>query len=311
MSQSGGESCNYLRLEDRLLMDNLISIVIPTYNRIKDLSRCLELIRMQDVQQWEIELIIVDDGSSDGTEGMMKEIQQEGCLNLKYIRQNNQGPAVARNIGIREAMGVIIVFIDDDSFVQPGWLTELLKPFSVGDSKIAGVRGEVISDNDDPSSLSAELGKYIYASKPRTSATNNMAYRKDVLLEVGLFDERFKYAAGEDTDLGSRVKDLGYQIAFAPEAVVRHPHENSWDIFRRKSIVRGMGAAIYFKKWIFKYPPRSLNVFRPLKAWCYIPLLIFSPDVFSGGWRGAYILAYHKRFVLQGFLRELFLSQTK
>lgn len=290
-------------------MDNLVSIVIPTYNRIKDLSRCLELIRLQDVQQWKIELIIIDDGSSDGTEGMMKEIQQEGRLNLRYIRQERLGPAVARNKGIREAKGDIIVFIDDDSFVQPGWLTKLLKPFAVGDSKIAGVRGEVISDNDDPSSLSAELGKYIYASRPRTSATNNIAYRKDVLLEVGLFDERFKYAAGEDTDLGGRVKDIGYQIAFAPEAVVKHPHENSWDVFRRKSIVRGMGAAIYFKKWLFIYPPRSLNVFRPLKAWCYIPLLLFPPDMFSGGWRGAYILAYHKRYLLKGFIQELLMGR--
>src|SRR4030067_2483611 len=110
-------------------MSKAISIVIPTYNRASFLCKSIMLIAEQDIQNWEVEVIVIDDGSSDGTEGMMQEIQQEGRLNLKYIRQKNQGPAVGRNKGIQEARGAIIVFVDDDSFVQPGWLTELMEPF--------------------------------------------------------------------------------------------------------------------------------------------------------------------------------------
>lgn len=289
-------------------MDNLVSIVIPTRNRVKDLYRCLELIAKQEPKDWGVEIIIVDDGSSDETKRMISDFKKKWGIDLKYICQvDSHGPATARNRGIRGAAGPYLVFIDDDSFIQGAWLSELMKPFLSCNPRIAGVRGNVISDDDDPSSLSSALGKYIYASADGTTATNNIAYRRSVLLEAGLFDERFQYPAGEDTDLGNRIKDLGYRIVFAPGAVVKHPHENSWEAFRNKSIIRGRGGATYFKKWIFRRPRRGLTVFRPWKAWFYMPLLLFAYERLSHGfWKGAYLLAYHKRFVLKGFLQEVF-----
>lgn len=99
------------------------------------------------------------------------------------------------------------------------------------------------------------LDEYVYFIK-RNWATNNLAYKKSVLEEVGGFDETFRQCG--DIDLGARVKDRGYDVVYWDGAEIWHLHETDIDMFRRKWMLGGMGLRVYFKKWLKPKPKRAL-----------------------------------------------------
>jgi glycosyltransferase involved in cell wall biosynthesis len=90
------------------------SIIIPTYNRKNLLEKCLNSLYEQDFNFKDFEIIIVDDGSIDGTEKVIRKHKKKNVLNIKYLKQENKGPASARNKGIAKAQGEVLIFIDDD-----------------------------------------------------------------------------------------------------------------------------------------------------------------------------------------------------
>ena len=99
---------------------NKISVIVPTYNSKKYLARCIESILKQTYKN--IEILIIDDGSTDGTDDFMKETYKN-YDNIKYIKQNNSGVSVARNRGIKNAMGKYIFFVDADDTIDKNVLT--------------------------------------------------------------------------------------------------------------------------------------------------------------------------------------------
>src|SRR6185503_19644585 len=94
-----------------------VSVVIPTYNRKAQLVECLAALERQTVLPQEFEVVIVDDGSTDGTEAALRE--RTFPFQLQYHRQSNQGPGTARNFGIAVAQGELVLFIGDDIFADP------------------------------------------------------------------------------------------------------------------------------------------------------------------------------------------------
>lgn len=102
-----------------------ISLVIPTHNRKDVLVKCLDLLNNQTASKDEFEVILVDDGSSDGTDKEIEKIKIN--YQFKYIYQENQGQSVARNRGITEAKGRIILFIDDDVLAHKNLIKAHLK----------------------------------------------------------------------------------------------------------------------------------------------------------------------------------------
>lgn len=105
---------------------NKISVIVPTYNSKKYLARCIESILKQTYKN--IEILIIDDGSTDGTDDFMKETYKN-YDNIKYIKQNNSGVSVARNRGIKNAMGKYIFFVDADDTIDKNVLTNLVDNF--------------------------------------------------------------------------------------------------------------------------------------------------------------------------------------
>ncbi len=91
-----------------------LSVIIPTYNREKVLARALEGYLAQSSSQIIYELLVVDDGSTDGTESMVREFSARSPFPIRYLRQSNKGPAAARNFGIREARSSLVLFTDSD-----------------------------------------------------------------------------------------------------------------------------------------------------------------------------------------------------
>jgi len=288
-----------------------ISVVVPTYNRKHLLKGCLNSLFNQSYPANNYEIIVIDDGSTDGTAQMVKEIKATCDHKIIYLRQDRKGPAIARNLGIKAAKGKIICFLDDDCIADVDLLSEVYKSFSDDFSnEVGGVKGRVEPIWNERTDLSYALGKYIYVSE-RSLSSNNLAYKKSVLHEVGLFDETFPIPAWEDVDLGNRVMDKGYKILYNPKAIVWHPHEKDFVTFKRKCYINGVGLSYFFRKWLFRKPSRSLlSLFNDTRYIVHFPLLrkrlqkedMYTRDILKG------IKAY---YTLKGFIKTiLFGSKT-
>lgn len=230
------------------------SVVVPTYNRAALLAKCLAALADQSYRSYEV--IVVDDGSDDETPSVVKRIPV-----ARYLRQDNKGPAAARNLGIANARGELIAFTDDDCVVPSDWLEQLEGGY-IRHPEAAGVGGyleppeELLTSN-----IFAQYERYVthnvYGAGPHevvggfecpAGGTNNMSYRRRVLEEVGGFDESFPFAAGEDADLKWRICRQGHRLVYVPVKAT-HFLAYDWRAFARQSITRGKGAARFEGKW--------------------------------------------------------------
>lgn len=193
-----------------------VSVVIPTRDRPRELVACLEALTQQTFPAESYEILICDDGSTEDLQPELRPFQAR--LNLSYLKQLPQGPAAARNLGIRKARAPIVAMTDSDTLPDREWLAQLMAALQANPRAVA-VEGKVTAEKPDefgalgegPTNLSG--GVYL---------TCNCAYRRDVLLKAGGFDESFPYPAYEDVELAARVRPWG-EIAWQPAAVVYHP----------------------------------------------------------------------------------------
>lgn len=197
----------------------MISIIIPTCNRKDVLKNCLDVLEKQTYRDYEI--IVVDDGSTDGTEKLVRSRRE-----IRYFKQNNKGPGAARNLGLRHAKGEIIAFTDDDCIPHKDWLKNALPHFK--NPEIIAVEGVTLK-NDFLTPCSIPIINY-YGKK---YSTCNIFYRKKMLEELHGFDEGFKFA-GEDTNLARRALKKGI-IKFVPSVKVIHPvkHYTPWGFVKK------------------------------------------------------------------------------
>jgi len=194
------------------------SIIIPTYNRLPILEKCLRAMEAQDFEL-EYEIVVVDDGSTDQTIDFLKS-QQTEFPHVRLYQQDHGGAAAARNLGIEKANGEIIVFIDSDLVVLPNFLTSHHQALNGQDQ--AFTYGAVINtaNFEHPTS---ELFKITDFSNAYF-ATGNVAIAKHWLIEAGMFDLGFRQYGWEDLELGVRLKKFGLKLIKCPEAVGYHWH---------------------------------------------------------------------------------------
>ncbi len=194
-----------------------VSVIIPTRNRAGDLRACLQALALQDFPRESYEALVCDDGSEEDISRIVEEFRQDG-FDVRYLTQEPRGPAAARNLGIRHAKGSIIAMTDSDTLPDRLWLRKLCEAFTNNPGAVA-VEGLVYAANEgefDP------LGEGPANKSGGVYLTCNCAYRREVLLQVGGFDETFPYPAYEDTELAARAQQIG-RIVWEPEAVVIHP----------------------------------------------------------------------------------------
>lgn len=222
--------------KDSCRMDDFrgVSVVIPTYNRKTRLLRCLSRIPR------EADVVVVDDGSDDGTREALESISRRS---LRVVRQPNGGPAKARNRGVREAGGDVIAFIDDDCVPAEGWLQRLTRPLRERDGP-AGVGGRVLPWKEG---VVARYNTHhrILEPPPGLSylVTANCAYRRRVFEEAGGFPEDIGFPGGEDPGLSRAVRQRGHRLAMEPRAVVYHEYRESVLDFARTFFRYGRGCA--------------------------------------------------------------------
>jgi len=193
----------------------LISVVIATYNRKNLLKNCLRALFDQSLPSKKYEIIVVDDGSTDGTKDFIK-TYQKSHPSLRYLRQPHLGTTKARNLGLKKAKGEIIAFTDDDCIPKKNWFEEILRAFKKS-QKLLGVEGKTITDGQ-----ATPLTSQIVNLKGGAYQSCNIAYKKKVLEKIGGFDEKFTLPHCDDVDLALRVLKFG-SIYFSPKAVVVHP----------------------------------------------------------------------------------------
>jgi glycosyltransferase involved in cell wall biosynthesis len=194
-----------------------ISVIIPVHNRREDLRRCLLALAAQDFARDKFEVIVCDDGSDEDLKPVIEDLRRSGVA-IKYLRQKQKGPAAARNQCLRLAIGRLVAMTDSDTLPQHSWLRKLAAGLNDNPDAI-GIEGKVYAENE------GEFGPLGEGPTNKTGGvylTCNCAYRRDVLLQVGGFDESFPYPAYEDAELAARVRLLG-PIIWQPEAIVIHP----------------------------------------------------------------------------------------
>jgi len=191
-----------------------VSVVIPTYNRKDMLKNCIKSLFDQTYPKNKYEIVLVDDGSNDNTEDMIIKLQKVSPVQFQYIKQKNKGPAEARNLGIKNANGEIIAFTDDDCIADRDWLKQLIRPFK--DNHVKGVAGKVIGIGN----IRTPFTHLIENLKGEHHITSNIAYRKNELFNVGLFNKKFQPL--EDIELAARIYNKS-RIDFSERAIIYHP----------------------------------------------------------------------------------------
>ena len=205
-----------------------ISVVIPTYNRLPILQKCLVALERQEFTNDKItnyEVVVVDDGSSDRTLVWLTE-NRANLPHVKVIEQDHQGAAAARNLGFTNAVGDTIVFIDSDLVVTETFLQSHANTLTKSAADLQSDRlftyGAVINTNnfDCPTAEPYKITDFSAAY----FATGNVAIARKWLEEAGLFDTGFQLYGWEDLELGVRLKKLNLKLIKCPEAVGYHWH---------------------------------------------------------------------------------------
>lgn len=253
-----------------------ISVVIPTYNRKNILLKTIEGLFKQTYPKDRFEIVIVDDGSTDGTKEMIEDIVRDGRdrpqPRIIYVHQDpgKKGPAAANNLGIRTASGEYILMINDDIIPDKHLIEEHVKTQHVASQpKIASQQGQKImvqgrvintsSTEDVSKTPKGYSGGYSDISFGYFT-TWNLSIKKQYLLDGGLFDEDFRNLCWEDVEFGFRLRRLGIKQKNNRNAFGYHfRHEfymKDIDKVRDKSLKMGGNAVIYYKK----HPCLEVNI---------------------------------------------------
>ncbi|MBI5284212.1 MAG: glycosyltransferase [Chloroflexi bacterium] len=202
-----------------------VSIIVPTRNRAAYLRDVLGALSNQVYPVGRMEIIVIDNSSTDETEDVVRQAAVTGPFPVRYLRKQDDGPASSRNRGAEMATGEILAFTDSDCVPAPGWVRAAVARFDPG---VALVCGPILPvwDGPDPAFFMHQI--YEVMHEDGLYATANVFYRREAFLARGGFDERFRTYAwgqpvgGDDTDLAWRVRRAGGMSTFAKDAVVYH-----------------------------------------------------------------------------------------
>jgi len=253
-----------------------VSIVIPTHDRLDTLPEVLEALERQEGAP-SFEVIVVDDGSTDGTARWLAEraaghgaragagatprspAVARDLLALRVLHQENRGPAAARNAGVAIARGQWVAFLGDDTVPSAGWLRRLHDALASRGDPLRAVIGRTewhprmrqtpflrhINENG------AQFGFALIDDPERVPFnffyTSNLFLARRLLLEEP-FDESFPYPAWEDIETAYRLERKGMRLCYEPAAVVSHHHPTDLERFCRRQERAGYSAVVFYRR---------------------------------------------------------------
>lgn len=249
----------------------ILSVIIPTYNRQQKLQNCLVSISKQTISMSDIEIHVIDDGSNDQTEQMVKNFKNEYQMDVHYYKINHKGPATARNVGLSNATGVIILFLDDDIVATPDlmaehidWHTKKYPEDNVAVlgyiTYLPGIKIHRIMQYADDTGLQFGFGQI--------TDPNNVPYNFFYTANISLkkrfisgffFDEKFPFAAMEDIELSYRLKEKGLKTVFNKSAHVFHDTKFGYSQFQKRLRKSAYSNMIFIQKHHKELPTRYSN----------------------------------------------------
>lgn len=227
------------------------------------LPGCLQALKKQTCPSDSFEVIVVDDESTDETVAQLEDLastwSNEGdCPALRLVKQDWHGAGAARNRGVVEARGEVILFTDADCEPLDDWVTRMIEPLN--DPAVSAVAGAYLTRQP---SIIARLAqaefeeRYRYVDQHASidiAFTHSAAFRKDVFVDSGGFDERMPNNS-DDLELSYRIATSGHRIVFARQGLVYHRHPATLLDYMRKKFGRG-----YWRTLVFKRYPEKLVV---------------------------------------------------
>jgi cellulose synthase/poly-beta-1,6-N-acetylglucosamine synthase-like glycosyltransferase len=238
-----------------------VSIIVPVFNSEKAVKKCIKSLLNIDYPKKNLEIILVDDGSSDATKDVIKSYK-----GVKLIKQNHEGPAAARNNGFRNSNGKYIFFTDSDCIVSKDWIKKMVGEFR---DDIAIVGGSLVpfSFKKKSERFEQDRRERLYGEKREFInflPACNMAIRRGVFERINGFDESFRYPSFEDYDLCYRTRKMGCKILYDPKIGVIHLHSLTWKGVFRRAFMHGREGVKFRNKLgypIIKEILSSLKVF--------------------------------------------------
>ena len=213
----------------------IISIITPSYNRVDELKYLYNSLQEQSVDLKLFEFIVSDDGSTDSTSETVKHWQTESNFPIKFITQENQGPGAARNHGLENSEGELILFIDSDCEAHPDWIQTIYEEY-LNDSFDAcgGPDGAKDDFTTLQKAIDFAMTSFITTGGMRGHSekmmakffprTHNMGIKRSVYEKVGGFVD---LRHGQDIELSNRIRKSGARIKFLINAVVYHRRRTS------------------------------------------------------------------------------------
>jgi len=245
-----------------------ISIIIPVKNRPQDIRECLASLASLDYPKDKVEIIVVNDGSTDSTSKVIQ------TFDIKVIHLTQSiGASACRNLAAREANGELLGFTDSDCVPHPHWLKEL-SPY-LNDERVGVVGGYVsnfynrsLLDRYEAVKSSLNMGPSPYRVENGKSSTAyvpscNLIIRKKAFSEAGGFQEDLH--VGEDVDLCWRARKLGYHLLYVPQGEVKHKHRNDLLQMLKRRFDYGTSEALLYLRHKDKrkmlYSPAFYSIF--------------------------------------------------
>lgn len=229
-----------------------ISVVLPVLNGERTIRECLVSLLRMDYPVERREILVVDNGSTDGTAGIINGFP------VHSLWEERRGAPRARNKGINASRGEIVAFTDADCMVSKGWLAELVR--AMREEGVGGVAGEIVAHLPrTPAERYAAKVRHLspqkYLARPFLpfAVFANLAFRREVFDRIGLLDEAL--AQGESTDFCTRFfRESGLKLRYAPNAVVFHRHRRTTWEFCQQQWTYGRGHAQLYIKYRREVP---------------------------------------------------------
>ncbi|MEQ9620233.1 MAG: glycosyltransferase [Deltaproteobacteria bacterium] len=229
-----------------------ISVIIPTYNRRNSVKRILKALAEQTFSPRDYEVIVSIDGSEDGTGEIIEEFKPD--YSLRSIWSPNSGRAAACNRGIREASGDVIILLDDDmepsrEFINAHYAAH------IGEERL-GVMGAApvpIKDTSQPivKYIGTKFNNHLkkisapgYNFQIRDFYSGNFSIRRELLLEIGVFNEAFRIYGNEDVELAWRMLGAGVKLSYNSDALATQHSEKDFRGIAGDNIAKGKTAVL-------------------------------------------------------------------
>lgn len=250
----------------------MLSVVIPTRDRRATVDRTVGRVLEQREPPEGFELIVVDNGSSDGTPALLERLEGDARGRLRALREPARGPAAARNAGVAAARGEVVLFLGDDTEpADPDLLLRHAELHAARREPSYAVLGRVVWDEREPVTplmrwldSGPQFAYELLEAGPVDVAsyfyTAQVSLKKAAFDAAGGFDVRFPYAAVEDVELGMRLAARGVVLDYRPELVVLHSHPTTLERWLDRMRLVGRSVALLER---IQPHARSATIARP------------------------------------------------